>query len=268
MSSLFSFFSITKLLGQPEAASKHAAQIDHMNEVVHWFMFVLFVGWSIFFLYVLFRFNRRRNPKASYLGMTSHFSTHLEVLVILVETVLLLGFAFPLWSQRVDAIPPDSDAQVVKIRAVGEQFRWNFHYTGEDGRFGLIRPERISGSNPVGLVSEDPNSFDDFLSNELILPKDRPVVIQVSSKDVIHNLSLVPMRIQQQAIPGMEVPIWFVPNREGVWDVICGQLCGSGHAKMVATMRCQKAEEFEEWFRELSQAAAKTKPAAGAPVQL
>lgn len=261
------FFSITKLLGQPEAASKHAGQIDHMNDLVHWFMFILFVGWSAFFVYVLVRFRKRRSPKASYAGITSHFPTHIEVMVILVETVLLLGFAFPLWSQRVEAIPAENDPQVVRIRAVGEQFRWNFHYTGEDGRFGSVRADQMTGSNPVGLVAEDPNSFDDFLSNELILPKDRPVVILVTSKDVIHALSLHAMRVQQDAIPGMEVPVWFVPNREGRWDVICGQLCGSGHAQMVAVMRCQKAEEFEEWFRQRSQAAARARPAATAAVQ-
>jgi cytochrome c oxidase subunit II len=259
---MFSFFSITKLLGQPVAASKHGGEIDHMNEVVHWFMFVLFVGWSAFFLYVLLRFNRRRSPKASYAGITSHFPTHLEMLVILVETVLLLGFAFPLWSQRVDAVPANSDPRVVKIRAVAEQFRWTFHYAGMDGRFGLVRPDQISGSNPVGLVREDPNSSDDFFANELMLPKDRPVVILVTSKDVIHSLALVPMRVAQDAIPGMEIPVWFVPNREGTWDVVCAQLCGSGHANMAALLKCVKPEEFDSWFTQRSEAAAKANTAA------
>lgn len=262
MTPLLSSLSITEMMGRPEAASKHAGQIDHMNEVVHLFMLALFVGWSIFFLYVLFRFSRRRQPKAIYEGLTSHFSTHLEVFVILVEVVLLLGFAFPLWSQRVDAFPQESDANVLKVRAVAEQFRWSFHYTGEDGRFGLVRPDQITGSNPVGLVPGDPNGYDDFLSNELLLPRDRPVVIQVTSKDVIHGLSLGPMRIQQDAIPGMEIPVWFVPNREGQWDVVCSQLCGSGHAKMVASLKCQKPEEFDDWFRQRSQSALKAHPAA------
>ena len=262
MGSLFSFVSLTKLLGQPEAASRHAGQIDHLNEVVHWFMLILFIGWSAFFLYVLFRFHRRNNAKASYAGITSHFSTHLEVIVVLVEVILLLGFAFPLWSQRVDDMPSVNDPNVVKIRAVGEQFRWTFHYTGADGRFGLVRSDQITSSNPVGLVMDDPNSADDFLSNELMLPKDRPVVILVTSKDVIHSLSLVSMRVGQDAIPGMEVPVWFVPNREGRWDVICAQLCGSGHAKMAAIMKCVKQEEFAKWFTQRSDASAKANAAA------
>ncbi|MEO0445143.1 MAG: cytochrome c oxidase subunit II [Verrucomicrobiota bacterium] len=256
------FFSITEFLGQSEAASEHAGMIDHMNEIVHWFMLILFVGWTAFFFYVLFRFHQKRNPKASYKGVTSHFSTHLEVLVVLVEVVLLLGFAFPLWAQRVDSIPDVDDPNVVRIRAVGEQYRWNFHYAGADGRFGLIRPEAISGANPVGLVKEDPNAADDFLSNELLLPKGKTVVVQVTSKDVIHGLHLPPMRIQQDAIPGMEIPMWFVPSKTGEWDIVCAQLCGAGHAKMVGQMKCIKASEFDEWFGKRSASAAKMNVAA------
>lgn len=248
-------FSITQFLGQPEAASRHAGQIDHMNEVVHWFMLVLFVGWTLFFIFTLLKFHRRANPRASYKGITSHFSTHLEIMVVLVEVVLLLGFAYRLWAERVDDMPSLTDKDVVRIRAVGEQFRWSFHYAGEDGMFGLVSNERIDAGNPVGLVKEDPSSKDDFLSPELMLPKDRKVVIQVTSKDVIHNLALVPMRIQQDAIPGMEIPIWFVPSKTGRWDIICAQLCGAAHAKMAAKMKCVEDAEFQEWASGRSKAA-------------
>lgn len=248
-------FSITKFLGQPEAASQHAGQIDHMNEVVHWFMLVLFIGWTSFFFVTLWKFRSKANPKASYLGITSHFSTHLEIIVVLVEVVLLLGFAYRLWSERVDGMPSATDKDVVRIRAVGEQFRWSFHYAGEDGLFGLVSSERIDAGNPVGLVKEDPSSKDDFLSPELMLPKGRKVVIQVTAKDVIHNLALVPMRIQQDAIPGMEVPMWFVPSKTGRWDIVCAQLCGAAHAKMVAKMKCVEDAEFQDWASGRSKAA-------------
>jgi len=265
--SLLSFVSLNEMFGQPPDASEHGGKIDHMLEAVHWFMAVLFFGWTTFFFVVLFKFNRRVNPKASYVGVQSHFTTHLEVLVVIVEVVLLLGFAFPQWSQRVDSMPDASDPSVLRVRAVGEQFGWTFHYAGHDGRFGLVRPDRIGGSNPVGLVMEDPSAADDFFSRELILPKGRKVVVQVSSKDVIHNLSLVSMRIQQDAIPGTEIPMWFVPAKTGTWDIICGQLCGAGHAKMKATMEVQDAETFDAYFKQRSdaEAAKNVKPAAGTP---
>jgi cytochrome c oxidase subunit 2 len=257
-------FSITKFLGQPEAASHHAGQIDHMNEVVHWFMLVLFVGWSLFFLVTLLKFHRRANPQASYRGITSHFSTHLEILVVLVEVVLLLGFAYRLWAERVDDMPSASEPNVVRVRAVAQQFQWSFHYAGDDGLFGLVRPDRIDSGNPVGLVKEDPSSKDDFLSPELMLPKGRKVVIQVTSKDVIHNLCLTPMRIQQDAIPGMEIPMWFVPTKTGRWDIVCAQLCGAAHAKMVAKLKCVDEAEYNDWAAGRSKSA---KAAAVAMVQ-
>lgn len=261
-------------IGLTDLASKHGAKVDHMLEVVHWFMIALTVGWTAFFFYVIVRFHKSRNPKASYAGVTSHFTTHIEALVVIIEVVLLVGFAFPLWSQRVDEnrSPDPNDPEVLRIRAVGEAFFWNFHYAGEDTQFGLIRADRIGSNNPVGIVSEDPNSQDDFISpGELLIPKGKTVVIQVTSKDVIHNLALIPMRTQQDAIPGMELPMWFVPTKTGEWDIVCAQLCGAGHATMRAQLRVVEQEEFDEWFagktamaksQNAPVAAASTEPAA------
>lgn len=261
----FLLASFNEWIGLTELASKHGDKVDHMLEVVHWFMIALFVGWTAFFFYVIVRFNRRANPKASYSGVTSHFTTHLEALVVIVEVVLLLGFAFPLWAQRVDVDkgPSAEDTDVLRIRAVGQTFIWNFHYAGEDTRFGLIRPDRIDAINPVGIVKEDINAEDDFVvPGELVLPVGRTVVVQVTSKDVIHNLALVPMRAQQDAIPGMELPMWFVPTKTGEWDIVCAQLCGAGHATMKAKLTVLSQEDFDVWFEEkAAMAAAQNAPA-------
>ena len=86
-------------------------------------MAVLFVGWTAFFFYALWRFHRTRNPKANYHGVKSKASAHLEFTVVLIEAVLLLGFGLPLWHQRVAPDEwPDKD-QALRVRAVGEQFR-------------------------------------------------------------------------------------------------------------------------------------------------
>ncbi len=237
--------------------------IDHMLEVVHWFMAVLFVGWTLFFLYVLFRFQWRKNPKASHEGITSHFSTHLEVGVVIVEVVLLLGFAFPLWANRVDSFPTGPD--VAKVRAVGEQFRWTFHYTGPDGKFGRVDPDLISLDNLVGLDREDPNAKDDFLTiNKLTLPVHRKAIVQVTSKDVIHGLAPVKLRIQQDAIPGMEIPMWFTPNKITDGDIICAQLCGIGHAQMYASFEIIDGAEYDKWVVQQSPVKEEAPPLASA----
>lgn len=235
--------------GMHEVASKHGHVANHMLALIHWFMLILFVGWSIFFFAILYKFRRKKNPKANYHGITSHFATHIEVGVVIVEVALLAGFALPLWAQRADQNLRPTGDDVVNIRAVGEQYRWTFHYAGPDGKVGLTANNLFSGANPVGLVKEDPNAQDDFVSvNELIVPVDRPVVIQVTSKDVIHGLAIKPMFAQQDAIPGSEIPMWFVPDKEGEWNIVCAQLCGAGHAQMVSHIKAISSEKFDEWL--------------------
>ncbi|MEM7145462.1 MAG: cytochrome c oxidase subunit II [Verrucomicrobiota bacterium] len=239
-------FSLNKLIGLPELYSVHGELVDHMLEIVHWFMLVLFVGWTFFFFYVLWRYRQRRNPKANYKGVQSHMSTHAEVMVVIVEVVLLLGFAFPLWATRSEDFPVGPE--VVRVRAVGEQFLWTFHYPGADGVFGRVDPRLYSPTNPAGVDGDDPNGKDDFaVQGRLRMPIDRPIIVQVTSKDVIHGLSLGPMRIQQDAIPGQEIPMWFTPNRISEGDIICAQLCGAGHATMYASFEVMESEEFDNW---------------------
>ncbi|NNE92528.1 MAG: cytochrome c oxidase subunit II [Verrucomicrobiales bacterium] len=232
-----------------EFAAEHAGIGNHMLAVVHWFMAILLVGWTAFLFVILFKFNAKKNPKASYHGITSHFSTHLEVGVVIVEVVLLLGFAFPLWAARSDVDRKPTGDDVVNLRAVGKQFGWMFHYGGGDKMIGMTDPFAISSANGIGLMKDDPNAIDDFISvGELVLPKGRPCIVQVTSIDVIHGLALVPLFSQQDAIPGTEIPMWFTPTKTGEWDIVCAQLCGAGHAKMVATVKVVESEEFDSWY--------------------
>src|SRR5687767_2665891 len=94
--------NMTEWLGMPPIAAAHGGQIDNLIGWIHIFMLILFVGWGGFFLYVLVRFRKARNPVADYKGVTSKHSTYLEVAVAVVEAVLLIGFAIPLWAARVD----------------------------------------------------------------------------------------------------------------------------------------------------------------------
>jgi cytochrome c oxidase subunit 2 len=185
-------------LNLPVEASAHAAEIDHMISLVHWLMLVLFVGWGIFFLYVLFRFRAGANPKASYTGAKGKISKGLEVAVALVEVILLVGYAIPAWARRVRDLPNENEA--VRVRVVGEQFAWNIQYPGPDGKFGRTDIKLVSADNPLGLDRSDPAAKDDVTTiNQLNLPVDRPVLIQLSSKDVIHSFGLYEMRVKQDS---------------------------------------------------------------------
>lgn len=238
---------LNKLMGIPLVGSEHGEQLDWMLEVIHWFMTILGVGWAIFLGYVLVRYRRKRNPKANYHGVQGHASSHLEIGVILTELIILIGFAFPLWAARVEKFP-DPD---VKVNAWAEQFTWNFHYPGPDGKFGMTNRFLISGSNPIGLDPEDPNAMDDVVTGAFKLPKNAKVEVAVTSKDVIHNFALKVMRIATDADPGKVNHIWFVPTRAGRSEIICGQLCGEAHANMRSELEVlPDMKSFETWLSE------------------
>jgi cytochrome c oxidase subunit 2 len=234
-------------LGLPVQASTHAAELDQMNMYVHWLMLVMFVGWGIFFVYVLFRFRSGANPKASYTGAKGKISKGTEVAVAVIEVVLLVFYAVPAWARRVAAFPPESEAVVVRV--VAEQFAWNIHYPGPDARFGRTDIKLISSDNPLGLDRADASAKDDIATiNQLNLPVDRPVLVHLSSKDVIHSFGLFEMRVKQDAIPGMSIPVWFIPNRVGAYEISCSQLCGLGHFRMRGFITIQSAADYDKWF--------------------
>jgi cytochrome c oxidase subunit 2 len=251
---------MTEWLGLPPLAASHGGQIDSLIGWMHIFMFILFVGWSAFFVYVLIRFRRSRNPVANYAGVKSHSSSYLEVGVLVVELVLLVGFSIPLWASRVDRLPPENEALIVHV--TGEQFAWNVRYAGPDRVFGRTDIKLIDlQSNPLGIDRSDPAAKDDVTTlNQLYLPVNKPIIVKLRSKDVIHSFGVPEFRVKQDAIPGLTIPIWFVPNvtteemrtRTGnsqfQYEIACAQLCGLGHYRMRAFVTVQSAEEFEKWM--------------------
>src|SRR5262245_63983562 len=92
---------ILSWLGLPVAASAHAGEVDRIMSLVHWLMLVLFVGWSIFFVYVLLRFRRSAHPRADYGGVRGRWSTWIEGAVLVAEVVLLAFFVIPFWTRNV-----------------------------------------------------------------------------------------------------------------------------------------------------------------------
>jgi Heme/copper-type cytochrome/quinol oxidases, subunit 2 len=245
-----------KLLGLPTLASEHGQQVDNLIIYVHWLMIVLFVGWSAYFVYTLFRFHRSRNPKADYFGVRNHHaSSYLEGAVAIIEGVLLLGFAVPFWAQAVDRFPKESES--TRIQVVAQQFVWNVRYPGKDGQFGKQDMHFVSGDNIFGVDPSDPQGKDDVPAlNEVHVPlmkgadgKTKPVIIHISSKDVIHSFKVIALRITQDAIPGMRIPIWFRPTQEGRYQINCAQLCGNSHSQMTQGFVVVESEEaYNKWL--------------------
>lgn len=244
-----------KLLGLPVLASEHGRQVDDLIIYVHWLMIVLFVGWIAYFAYALFRFHHSRNPKADYFGVRSHISSWIEGIVALVEGILLVAIAVPFWARAVDKFPKESESTVIQV--VAQQFAWNIRYPGKDGIFGKQDMHWVTPDNAFGVDPNDPHGKDDIQTlNEMHVPlvknsdgTTRPVIIYISSKDVVHSFKVIALRVTQDAIPGMRIPIWFRPTEEGRFQINCAQLCGNGHSSMSQGFLTVESEAaYEKWL--------------------
>jgi cytochrome c oxidase subunit 2 len=242
-------------LGLPINVSSGKEGVDNLIFFVHLLMAGLFIGWISYFVLALYKFNKRRHPTADHEGVKTHASTWIEGIVALIEAALLFGLAIPLWAKTVDTFPKGKDVTVIKV--IGQQFLWNGWYPGSNGVFVTQNEKLATGANPFGFITNDPNYKQNFtVKSDLYVPVNKPVVAYISSLDVIHCFTVRPMRVTQDAIPGMLIPAWFTPVKEGTFQIYCAQLCGSGHYGMRGTVNVLSQQKYDEWFAAKEKAAA------------
>jgi cytochrome c oxidase subunit 2 len=233
----------------PPNLSAHGAIIDQLIIIMHVFMILLFVGWGLFLVYCLIRFRQRPGHRAQHELSHSKVPKFIEVAVVIFEAVVLVGLSYPAWSKLRTAFPKKEEA--TNIRIVAQQFAWNIHYPGRDGVFGPTDPKFVSDSNPIGLDLNDPTAKDDITTlSQLHFPVNKPVLADLSSKDVIHSFFIPVLRVKQDAIPGMNIPIWWEATKTGQFEIACAQLCGNGHTTMRGFVSIDTPEEYAAWTAE------------------
>ena len=254
-----------KHYGLPIHLSTAGPGIDEIIVLTHWLMLILFVGWGAFFIISLVKFRASKNPKADHEGVKSHLSSVLEVAVAVVEIVLLIGFAFPIWASRVNDVPNSAEDGAVHIRVVAQQFAWNIHYPGLDGIFGETKVDLVDEEeNPIGLDRSSIGGSDDFYTiNQMHIPVNRKIRVDLSTKDVIHSFKLPELRVAQDAIPGMSIPVHFeatmtseeylkkmadTPRKGKGLEIVCAQLCGLGHYRMRGYLIIETEADYKSWL--------------------
>ncbi len=244
------------ILGMPELASKNGESVDALIVYVHWLMIALFIGWMIYFGYAVRRFRASRHPKANYHGVKNHASSYIEIGVVIAEAVLLVGVAIPVWAKAVNQFPDAKNSTIIYVMA--QQYAWNIRYAGPDGVFGRQDMKYVSSDNVFGVDPTDPAGKDDIQTlNEIHVPVNKPVIVYVSSKDVIHSFKVVAMRVCQDAIPGLRIPCWFTPTKIGRYQVNCAQLCGGGHSAMTGGfLTVDSQADYDQWLKSKFGAAA------------
>jgi cytochrome c oxidase subunit 2 len=241
------YFFIAKTWWFPPAISAHGLAYDGQ------FMRTLIVVGIIFFLaqfalgYVIVRF-RDDGRRADY----SHGNNKLETLWTSATALLFLGLVImgtKIWAGvHFDEAPPDS----VNIEVMAKQFAWNFRYPGADGKFGHTDLKLVNDSsgNPMGIDDKDPASKDDIVSASLKVPVGRNIKLIMHSRDVIHNFFVRELRMKQDIVPGMEIPLHFQADQIGVYEVPCSELCGLGHYQMRTTMQVMSQVDYDKWMQQ------------------
>jgi cytochrome c oxidase subunit 2 len=225
---------------------------------------VTFVATSIaFFLtqfgvfYFAFRYRSTRSNQAEHIKQ----NTKLEIAWTLTPTFVFM-FLF-LWGQILWAkITKAPSGDVLLIDVVGQQFSWLAHYAGRDHRLGQNDFRLIDNVNTVGIDFNDPASKDDFIPVQMHVPKGRPVLLLLRSKDVIHSFYIPYMGVKMDAVPGMITTLSFTPTKttremrkklkdnDFDFEVACAELCGRMHFAMKLIVVVDEPAEFETWYNQ------------------
>jgi cytochrome c oxidase subunit 2 len=135
---------------------------------------------------------------------------------------------------------------------------FNFRYPGPDGKFGRLDPKQVSAStgNPLGIDENDPAGKDDIVMPTLTVPVNHQVELLIRSQDVIHNFYVRELRLQQDSVPGMVIPIHFTANQTGHYEIMCTQLCGLGHYRMRSFLDVVSEADYQNFLKQQQQGAA------------
>ena len=234
----------------PELASRHGAGIDAMLHYLLVTVGGLFLAGYLALGYFIWRGSRRTaiGPRFASRKTEWLLSGALGLAMAAIAEGGVLAIGMPVWQEYfASTVPPDA----VTIDVTAQQFAWNVRYPGPDGKFGKTDPQLIDDTtNPLGLVRDDPAGRDDVVTlNDIAVPVNRPVRIQLRSKDVIHSFFLPNFRVKQDAVPGMTPEVVFVPTRTGEFELACAELCGLAHYRMRGFFHVLSAQQFDDWLR-------------------
>jgi cytochrome c oxidase subunit 2 len=233
----------------PIDISTHGPAIDRQFMVTLAICGVIFLLAQFGLAWAVWRYRDRADGRrATY----SHGNNRLEAGWTIAAAILFIGLnlmGYRVWAgvHFVGAAPG-----ALQIEVTGQQFQWFFRYPGVDGQFGPTRIEKIddAAGNSLGLDRDkDAASKDDVVTVTLGIPVNREVQLMLRSKDVTHSFFVRELRLKQDTVPGMVIPIHFTANQTGTYELACTELCGLGHYRMRAFLRVMPEAEFADWLQ-------------------
>lgn len=243
----------------PEASSIHGRRTDDL----FWFSMgiltipFVFVNFLIFFF--AWKYQYKKGNKASFYP-DNHKLELIWTIVPAIVMALLVFTGWKAWSDITSEAP--RDAEVIEI--TGKQFNWIVRYPGvNDNKLGNYNYKLIDAQNEVGIDLSDENSFDDFTNpSEMHIPVNRPVLLKIRARDVLHSVFIPHMRVKMDAVPGMPTKFWFVPDKTTAdmraetgnpkfdYEIACTEVCGQGHFSMKMRLVVEDEASYKKWCAE------------------
>ncbi len=183
-------------------------------------------------LYFVFRYSRKRHPQAEEVRE----NTSLEIIWTVIPMILVLAMFYVGWKGFVYMRTAPPDAMVIHVTA--RQWSWTFDYA--------------NGKE----------------TNVLKVPVRKPIKLLITSADVLHSLFIPAYHIKEDAVPGRETHLWFLPDQLGSYDLFCTEYCGVGHSDMITKVEVMPQKDFEAWYTgKKAEAAEEKKPAPKGPAK-
>jgi cytochrome c oxidase subunit 2 len=237
----------------PEDISTHGHMIDRQMSETLAESGIAFVAAQFVLAGFVFIFGEKKGRKAKNLPGGAKLVVIAAVALVGTEVLALGVFGKDAWAEVYFKKAP-SDAMPIQVQA--EQFGFYFRYPGPDGKFGAMHPDKIDEGNQnfFGLdPANDVESRDDIISASLVIPVNKPILMMMHAKDVGHSFYVRELRIQQDFVPGLDIPMHFTATKAGKYEIVCTQLCGLGHFNMRAFLEVKSQEDFESWLKQQSQ---------------
>jgi len=235
----------------PVDISVHGPNIDHQIEETVLGAGILFIAGQLVLAAFSFLYGDSKGARKMKSFPGGAKPLILFACVVVGIEVLVLSFVGSKAWGSVYFTPPDPNSLRVDVQ--GGQFAFYFRYPGPDGKFGPLHPELINEGtqNYFGLDPDhDADSKDDIVTAGLAIPVNKPVLLTLHSKDMGHSFYVRELRIQQDLVPGIVIPIHFTAIQTGRFEIVCTQLCGLGHYNMKAYLEVMSQADFDSWLKQ------------------
>jgi cytochrome c oxidase subunit II len=209
----------------PHDVSTFGPRIDWLFELIFWIVLVVWAAVMITMVVFMVRYRARPGRKAEYI----EGNPRLEMLWTTITAAIMVSLAFlsrSTWADIKEHGPPGQ----VFFNVTAKQFNWEITYPGPDGKLGT--------------------KDDVTVENEMHVPVNQVVRIDLTSKDVIHSFFVPNLRLKQDAVPGRIIHVWFEATEAGTYEIPCAELCGFGHSGMLGHLTVQSESDYEKYLKD------------------